>query len=62
MAKSKSSGHKRRSEAVLRERLTNQPRSPREQLSHLDRKFGVGKGAEKERLKLHAKIEAGRTV
>ena len=55
--------NKKLSVVARRERATTRTakaevRTPQEQLARLDRAFGVGKGAVKERKKLAARIEA----
>lgn len=53
MARSKVKGRAERKERAAERKVVARERSPEEQLVRLDRMFGEGKGAIKERAKLH---------
>jgi hypothetical protein len=52
-------GKTERKERALERKEAADQRSPQEQLSRLDRMFGEGQGAKKEREKLHKRIAEG---
>lgn len=56
MARSKVKGRTERRKRAAERKVVTDKRSPEEQLSRLDRMFGDGKGAAKERDKLHRRI------